>query len=197
MVGYPRIFMGEDCNALTFFSPEEESRLNATADLLNGLLASVASSHGFGFANPTGAFTGHAVCDNPEWINGLSNPISDSYHPNQSGHASGYAPVVGGVLGFAFAATPAVLQAARAQGAELAAQQRQYAALDRTHRTGAVPGARPAQPAGPEGREGARDQPGALDRRRTPDRRNFSAGELASPQSCAHPWGGGLYKWSA
>ncbi len=132
VVGYPRIFMGEDCNALTWFSPEEESRLNATADLLNGLLASVASSHGFGFADPTGAFIGHAVCDNPEWINGLSNPISDSYHPNQAGHSSGYAPVVGGVLGFAFAATPAVLQAARAQGDELAAQQRQYAALDRT-----------------------------------------------------------------
>ena len=132
VVGYPRIFMGEDCNAFTWFSPEEESRLNATADLLNGLLASVASAHGFGFANPTGAFIGHAVCDNPEWINGLSNPISDSYHPNQSGHASGYAPVVGGVLGFAFAATPAVLQAARAQGGELAAQQRQYAGLDRT-----------------------------------------------------------------
>ena len=131
VVGYPRIFMGEDCNALTFFSPEEESRLNATADLLNGLLASVASAHGFGFANPTGAFTGHAVCDDPEWINGLSNPISDSYHPNASGHSSGYAPVVGGVLGFAFAATSAVVQAAQAQGGELAAQQRQYAALDR------------------------------------------------------------------
>ena len=76
-----------------------------TADLLNSLLASVASAHGFGFANPTSAFIGHAVCDNPEWINGLSNPISESYHPNQAGHASGYAPVVGGVLGFAFAAT--------------------------------------------------------------------------------------------
>ena len=132
VVGYPRIFMGEDCNAVTWFSPAEESRLNQTADLLNGLLASAASAHGFGFANPTGAFIGHAVCDDPEWINGLSNPISESYHPNQAGHASGYAPVVGGVLGFAFAATPAVLQEARAQGAELAAQQRQYAALDRS-----------------------------------------------------------------
>jgi lysophospholipase L1-like esterase len=132
VVGYPRIFMGEDCNALTWFSPAEEQRLNDTADLLNGLLGSVASAHGFGFANPTGAFIGHAVCDSPEWLNGLSNPISDSYHPNQSGHASGYAPVVGGVLGFAFAATPAVLRAARGQDAELAAQERPYAALDRT-----------------------------------------------------------------
>jgi lysophospholipase L1-like esterase len=132
VVGYPRIFMGEDCNALTFFSPSEESRLNATADLLNGVLASVASAHGFAFADPTGAFTGHAVCDDPEWLNGLSNPISDSYHPNTSGHASGYAPVVGGVLGFAFTATAAVLDAAQAQGPQLAAQQSQHAALDNT-----------------------------------------------------------------
>src|SRR5688500_13684864 len=31
VVGYPRIFMGEDCNAFTWFSPDEEARLNQTA----------------------------------------------------------------------------------------------------------------------------------------------------------------------
>ena len=131
VVGYPRIFMGEDCNAATWFSPEEEARLNQTADLMNGTLASVASAHGFGFADPTGAFIGHAVCDDPEWINGLSNPISESYHPNTSGHSSGYAPVVGGVLGFAFTASPAVMSQARGQGDEIAASQQKYAAADR------------------------------------------------------------------
>src|SRR5919107_5761459 len=35
IVGYPRVFNGEDCNAATWFSPDDESRLNATADLLN------------------------------------------------------------------------------------------------------------------------------------------------------------------
>ena len=39
VVGYPRIFNGEDCNAFTWFSPAEESRLNQTADLLNSRLA--------------------------------------------------------------------------------------------------------------------------------------------------------------
>ena len=39
VVGYPRVFNGEDCNAATFFSPAEETRLNPTADLLNGKLA--------------------------------------------------------------------------------------------------------------------------------------------------------------
>ena len=89
VVGYPRLFNGEDCNALTWFSPSDESLLNATADLLNSKLAAAAAARGFAFANPTSAFIGHAVCGDPEWLNGLSNPISESYHPNRIGHASG------------------------------------------------------------------------------------------------------------
>jgi lysophospholipase L1-like esterase len=95
VVGYPRVFMGEDCNALTWFSPAEQTRLNDTADRLNSLLAARASAAGFRFANPTSAFTGHAVCDDPEWLNGLSNPVEESYHPNVAGHRDGYAPLVG------------------------------------------------------------------------------------------------------
>lgn len=98
VVGYPRLFMGEDCNALTWFSPAEETRLNSTADLLNSKLAAAASAKGFKFANPTSRFTGHAVCDSPEWLNGLSNPVTDSYHPNKLGHSSGYQPLVAGLL---------------------------------------------------------------------------------------------------
>jgi lysophospholipase L1-like esterase len=133
VVGYPRLFNGEDCNALTWFSPSEESSLNATADLLNSKLAAAATAHGFAFANPTSAFIGHAVCGDPEWLNGLSNPISESYHPNRTGHASGYTPLVGPLLtGAGVTVTPAVLAAARDQGPALAAQQRQYAAADRS-----------------------------------------------------------------
>jgi len=131
VVGYPRIFMGEDCNAATWFSPEEEARLNQTADLLNSRLAAAASARGFGFADPTNAFIGHAVCDDPEWLNGLSDPISESYHPNTSGHSAGYAPVVGSSLGFAFRSRRAVFRAARASAAEQAALQRTYADADR------------------------------------------------------------------
>ena len=98
VVGYPRIFNGEDCNAFTWFSPTEESRLNATADLLNSKLSAAASAKGFKWANPTSRFVGHAVCDDVEWLNGLSNPISESYHPNKLGHSSGYKPLVQGLL---------------------------------------------------------------------------------------------------
>ena len=44
VVGYPRIFMGEDCNAFTWFSPAEETRLNAMADLLNSKTSAQASA---------------------------------------------------------------------------------------------------------------------------------------------------------
>ncbi|MGY2875178.1 lysophospholipase L1-like esterase [Marmoricola sp. URHA0025 HA25] len=98
IVGYPHVFNGEDCNAATWFSPSEETRLNQTADLLNSKLAAAASAKGFGFANPTSRFIGHAVCDSVEWLNGLSNPISESYHPNRTGQSSGYTPLVSGLL---------------------------------------------------------------------------------------------------
>lgn len=98
VVGYPRIFNGEDCNAGTWFSPAEETRLNATANLLNSKTSTQAAAKGFAFANPTSRFVGHAVCDDPEWLNGLSNPISESYHPNRAGHSNGYTPVVSPLL---------------------------------------------------------------------------------------------------
>ncbi len=135
VVGYPRLFNGEDCNALTWFSPSDESLLNATADLLNSKLAAAAAARGFAFANPTSVFLGHAVCGDPEWLNGLSNPISESYHPNRVGHASGYTPLVGPLLtGSAVRVNAAVLAKARAQGPALAAQQRRYAPADRSIR---------------------------------------------------------------
>ena len=133
VVGYPRIFMGEDCNAFTWFSPAEETRLNQTADLLNSKLSAAAGAQGFSFANPTSRFIGHAVCDNPEWLNGLSNPINESYHPNRTGQSSGYAPLVSPLLtGAPARITATVLETARSAAAALAAQQRQYAGLDRS-----------------------------------------------------------------
>lgn len=133
VVGYPRIFMGEDCNAGTWFSPAEQTRLNQTADLLNSKTSAQASARGFAFANPTSRFVGHAVCDDVEWLNGLSNPISESYHPNKAGQASGYTPTVSPLLtGTAVKVTAATVRAAAAAADDLAAQQRRYNDVDAT-----------------------------------------------------------------
>lgn len=135
VAGYPRIFNGEDCNAFTWFSPTEETRLNATADLLNSRISTAAAAAGFGFATPTSAFVGHAVCDDVEWINGLSSPAAESYHPNRPGHSAGYVPVVGPRLtGSTVPVTAATTLLAEASAPQLEEQQRGYAAQDRAVR---------------------------------------------------------------
>jgi lysophospholipase L1-like esterase len=106
VLDYPRLFNGQDCNAFTWFSSSEETRLNQTADLLRDKLSQAASRAGvnFIFRDVIPPFIGHAVCDggaasSTEWINGLSNPVGESYHPKTTGHANGYYPVLHAVTG--------------------------------------------------------------------------------------------------
>ncbi|MFL6118494.1 SGNH/GDSL hydrolase family protein [Actinophytocola sp.] len=98
VIGYPRLFNGEECNVLARISPAEQTSLNATADLLATTIGGRAAAHGFRFVDARAAFTGHAVCDDVEWLNGLSNPVLESYHPNTAGQASGYTPLVASAL---------------------------------------------------------------------------------------------------
>jgi lysophospholipase L1-like esterase len=93
VVGYPRLFNGRECNAIARISPGEQAELNAAADLLATTTRDRAAARGFGFVDARGPFSGHAVCDTVEWINGTSNPLGESYHPNRPGHV-GYAGVV-------------------------------------------------------------------------------------------------------
>jgi len=90
--GYPLLFNGRDCHVLTFFSGSEMSRLNAATHELDALVQQKTTAAGHTFVDPRGAFAGHAVCDNVEWINGLSWPIVESFHPNRTGNV-GYAQV--------------------------------------------------------------------------------------------------------
>jgi lysophospholipase L1-like esterase len=99
VLGYPRLFMGVDCNAGTFFSSSEMTRLNQTADMMKTVISGRAAAYGFTFKDAIPPFVGHAVCSSTEWLNGLSNPISDSYHPNRNGHKLGYEPLVRSVIG--------------------------------------------------------------------------------------------------
>jgi lysophospholipase L1-like esterase len=94
VVGYPRLFNGRECNLGARISSGEQSELNHTADLLASTIGARAAAHGFGFVDVRASFTTHAICDAVEWINGLSNPISESYHPNVTGQSTGYAPAV-------------------------------------------------------------------------------------------------------
>lgn len=98
VVGYPRLFNGEECNVGARISAAEQASLNATADLLATTIGGRAAAHGFRFVDVRTAFTGHAVCDDVEWLNGLSNPILESYHPNAAGQTNGFTPLVANAL---------------------------------------------------------------------------------------------------
>lgn len=95
---YPRLFNGEDCSLLTFFDPDEMAELNDTADELARCLADAAARAGFGCADVLPAFVGHAACDDEEWINGVSWPVEESFHPRRPGHDA-YARAVASAWG--------------------------------------------------------------------------------------------------
>ena len=93
VTAYPVLFNGEDCNALTFFSPHEMTRLERGVGDLADVIGRVAGAGGAAFVDPRAAFTDHAVCDGEEWLSGVSWPLEESYHPNTEGHAA-YARLV-------------------------------------------------------------------------------------------------------
>ena len=87
VVGYPRLFNGHNCSDLTFFSKKEMASLNSAADMLDQVIGARAKAHGFGFADPRAAFVGHAVCDNDAWLNDLTYPVNESFHPKKAGQS--------------------------------------------------------------------------------------------------------------
>lgn len=126
IAGYPHLFNGEDCNAATFFSADEMAQLNAATDELDALVEAKTTGAGHTYVDPRGAFAGHAVCDDVEWINGLSWPIVESFHPNRDGNI-GYADLFWAGSGAAVAGT--VPAESRAQGFQSSIDQEAEAVL--------------------------------------------------------------------
>jgi lysophospholipase L1-like esterase len=88
VLGYPHLFTdeGKTCN-VNFLTSGNEKKLNETGDKLDAKIKERAAAHGFTFVDPRSAFKPHAVCSSEEWLNGQSNPLEESYHPNVKGQA--------------------------------------------------------------------------------------------------------------
>lgn len=92
---YPRLFNGKDCSILTSFTSAEMTKLNEGADALAVAISGAAAAAGIRFADVRTPFAGHAVCDRTPWILNASLFKSyESFHPNATGHSSGYKPTV-------------------------------------------------------------------------------------------------------
>jgi lysophospholipase L1-like esterase len=97
VLDYPHLFQTGSC--LTTLDNTKRTALNQAADILDGVIQSAVSRHGFTFADARGRFAGHGVCGSPAWINDITWPITDSYHPKASGYANGYLPTLDAVTG--------------------------------------------------------------------------------------------------
>jgi lysophospholipase L1-like esterase len=60
---------------------------------LDSVLQAAAARNGDAFADVRTAFSGHELCDGAGWLNSVTLPISNSYHPTATGQKSGYLPV--------------------------------------------------------------------------------------------------------
>ncbi|WP_137815948.1 SGNH/GDSL hydrolase family protein [Gandjariella thermophila] len=95
VMGYPRLFATGAC----WLSASKRTTLNDAADLLATTIAGRAAAAHFTFVDGRSAFAGHGICAASPWINGVTWPVSDSYHPNRAGHANGYLPALDAVTG--------------------------------------------------------------------------------------------------
>lgn len=86
VLGYPKLFTkeGTTCN-VNFLTSGNEKKMNESAVLLDKVIQGRAEAAKFTFVNPTSEFEPHEVCSSSEWLNGQSNPLSESYHPNVKG----------------------------------------------------------------------------------------------------------------
>jgi lysophospholipase L1-like esterase len=92
VLGYPRFYK---LNGTCWLGLSEASRtaINNAADLLNSVTNKRAADHGFAFGDVTTTFTGHEICSGSAWLNSVTFPIEESYHPTAAGQSGGYLPV--------------------------------------------------------------------------------------------------------
>jgi lysophospholipase L1-like esterase len=99
VMGYPRIYqLNGSCSI--GLSETKRAAINKSSDTIAGVISTAAAAKGFTFVDGRSAFSGHEICaSGARWINSVSIPISESYHPNSTGQNSGYYAALRAVTG--------------------------------------------------------------------------------------------------
>jgi lysophospholipase L1-like esterase len=94
VLGYPHIYeLNGDCSV--GLSETKRAAINQSADVLADTIASRAAAFGFTFVDGRAAFAGHEICGSAaQWLNSVTWPIDESYHPNAAGQSGGYYPAL-------------------------------------------------------------------------------------------------------
>jgi lysophospholipase L1-like esterase len=74
-------------------SAADHQALDNGANDLDGVIQTATDNAGFHFADVRSQFSGHELCDAAGWLNAVTLPIDNSYHPTATGQQDGYLPV--------------------------------------------------------------------------------------------------------
>jgi hypothetical protein len=90
VLGYPHIYqLNGSCWA--GLSETKRAAINQSADVLAQVISGRAAAFGFTYVDARDSFQGHEICaSGTRWINSITWPIDESYHPNASGQRGGY-----------------------------------------------------------------------------------------------------------
>jgi lysophospholipase L1-like esterase len=99
VLGYPRLFELTSSCGLLGMSLTKRTLLDNAANNLAGVIAGRVAAAGARFVDVRSIFTGHGICGSSSWLNGLTFPIVNSFHPNASGYSGGYLVALDGVTG--------------------------------------------------------------------------------------------------
>jgi lysophospholipase L1-like esterase len=99
VLGYPRFYtVPGSCNV--GLSDTKRAAINSGADTLASVISGRSAAAGATFVDVRGNFAGHNICSNGDvWLNSLTWPVDESYHPKASGHSGAYYPALRAVTG--------------------------------------------------------------------------------------------------
>jgi hypothetical protein len=89
--GNARVQQRDDVRVLRRHDAQQR-RGNNASDVLNGVIAKQAANAGFTFSGVVDEFTGHELCSGDAWLNSVTLPVHNSYHPKAAGQSGGYLP---------------------------------------------------------------------------------------------------------
>jgi len=92
VLDYPDFYDLNVWFCLGLSSADHQALDNGVNDL-DGVIATAAAASGDTFADVRAQFSGHELCDGSAWLNSVTLPIDNSYHPTATGQQNGYLPV--------------------------------------------------------------------------------------------------------
>lgn len=93
VLGYPRLYLKNSAGCIGL-NQTKRNALNRAGDTLNTSIEKAVARAGFVFSDVRDEFSGHELCSGDGWLNSVTFPIGDSYHPTARGQANGYLPAL-------------------------------------------------------------------------------------------------------